>query len=78
MEAIRYSSISYKFVIAVMARIQRHPKTGKYGLRIERINPESGNASLQEVYAPNPDEEHGCDWSTCTPSAKVGNNGAIE
>ena len=59
--------ISYKDVIAVMARIQRHPKTGKYGLRIERINPESGNASLQEVYARNPDDEHGYDWSYLYP-----------
>jgi hypothetical protein len=51
-----------------MIWIYRNPDTGEYGLKVERAeDPDTGEATLEAVYAPYEDEEHGCDWEGIKP-----------
>lgn len=51
-----------------MIWVQRDPATGEYGLQLQAVTDEStGEESLDEVYAPYNDPEHGCDWASIKP-----------
>jgi hypothetical protein len=51
-----------------MIWIYRNPETGEYGLKVERaVDQETGEMSLEAVYAPYDDEDHGCDWEAIKP-----------
>lgn len=62
---------------ASMIWVMQDPATGEYGLRLlEAIDPETGESSLDEVYVPYNDPEHGCDWSLVKPDW-IGDNGTV-
>jgi hypothetical protein len=51
-----------------MIWVQQDPITGEYGLRVEDIDdPETGATSLEVVYDPYLDAQHGCDWAAIKP-----------
>ena len=51
-----------------MIWVRHDSETGEYGLRLEQTeDPDSGFFSLDEVYRPYADEEHGCNWSAVKP-----------
>lgn len=51
-----------------MIWIHRNSDTGEYGLKVERAeDPDTGESTLEAVYAPYDDEEHGCDWESIKP-----------
>jgi hypothetical protein len=51
-----------------MIWVQKDPQTGEYGLRVEEVeDEETGDLSLETVYAPYDDEDHGVDWSAVKP-----------
>jgi hypothetical protein len=51
-----------------MIWVRHDAETGEYGLRLEQTeDPETGFFSLDEVYRPYADEEHGCNWSAVKP-----------
>ena len=51
-----------------MIWVRQDPESGEYGLRLEEVeDPETGQITLDEVYEPYYDEEHGCDWATIKP-----------
>ncbi len=53
---------------AAMIWIQKDPDTGEYGLRLmETEDEETGEISLDEVYAPFADDDHGCNWAAIKP-----------
>ena len=41
--------------------------SGEYGLKLERCLAESGDTTLECVYDPYDDPEHGCDWAAVKP-----------
>jgi hypothetical protein len=42
--------------------------TGEYGLKVEPAeDPDTGEVTLEAVYAPYDDEEHRCDWEGIKP-----------
>ncbi len=53
---------------ASMIWVARNPETGEYGLKLERCQSPNGAESLDGVYDPYDDPEHGCDWATVKPS----------
>ena len=51
-----------------MIWVQRNTETGEYGLRVlPAEDPETGDVSLEAVYAPFDDPESGCDWRLVKP-----------
>lgn len=51
-----------------MIWIHRNPDTGQYGLKVERAeDPDTGETTLEAVYAPYGDDDHGCDWESIKP-----------
>jgi len=52
---------------ASMIWIQHDPITGEYGLRVEEVEDENGDISLEAVYEPYVDDEHGCNWAAVKP-----------
>jgi hypothetical protein len=53
---------------ASMIWVRYEAETGEYGLRLEETeDPETGFFSLDEVYRPYADEEHGCNWEAVKP-----------
>ncbi|PZR60522.1 MAG: hypothetical protein DLM53_12825 [Candidatus Eremiobacter antarcticus] len=59
--------IAYQDGEAAMIWVHRDPKTGEYGLRIEEVLDENGEISLESVYEPYDDPEHGCNWAEVWP-----------
>lgn len=53
---------------AAMIWVKRDAKSGEYGLKLERAADENtGESSIDEVYAPYADEAHGCNWAALKP-----------
>ena len=53
---------------ASMIWVQQDQRTGEYGLRVMGAeDPETEEVTLETVYAPFYDEEHGCDWEAIKP-----------
>jgi hypothetical protein len=51
-----------------MIWVQYDAATGEYGLKLmDAEDPETGDVSLDEVYMPFVDEEHGCNWGAVKP-----------
>lgn len=51
-----------------MIWVQYDAETGEYGLRLEQTeDSETGLFSLDEVYRPYADDEHGCNWEAVKP-----------
>jgi hypothetical protein len=51
-----------------MIWVERDPASGEYGLKVvEAQDPDTGQESLEVVYEPFPDEEHGCNWAAIKP-----------
>jgi hypothetical protein len=51
-----------------MIWIYQNSETKEYGLKVERAeDPETGEATMEAVYAPYDDEEHGCHWESIKP-----------
>lgn len=51
-----------------MIWIYQNPGTSEYGLKVEHAgDPDTGEVTLEAVYAPYEDEEHGCDWEAVKP-----------
>ncbi len=51
-----------------MIWIYQNPNTEEYGLKVERAeDPGTGEATMEAVYAPYSDDEHGCDWESIKP-----------
>ncbi|MGH2994834.1 MAG: hypothetical protein ACRDM9_00820, partial [Gaiellaceae bacterium] len=51
-----------------MIWVRYDAETGEYGLRLEETeDPDTGLFSLDEVYRPYADEEHGCNWEAVKP-----------
>ena len=50
-----------------MIWVKRDPETGDYGLKLERCITASGIETLDAVYDPYDDQQHGCDWSLVKP-----------
>jgi hypothetical protein len=62
---------------ASMIWIYQNPETGEYGLKVERAaDPDSGEVSLEAVYDPYDDEDHGCDWESIKPDW-IGDSGTV-
>jgi hypothetical protein len=60
--------VSWVDAIPAMIWIHQNPDTGEYGLKVERAaDPDTGEATLEAVYAPYEDEDHGCDWEAIKP-----------
>jgi hypothetical protein len=59
--------ISWENGYASMIWIQRDPNTGAYGLRLVEVEDDDGNVSLEPVYEPYRDDEHGCNWASVKP-----------
>jgi hypothetical protein len=60
--------ISWVDAEPAMILVQHDAATGEYGLRLEEIeDDETGETTLEEVYAPYDDPEHGCDWDAVKP-----------
>ncbi len=58
-----------------MIWIRRDPDSGEYGLRIvDCEDTDTGDVSLEQVFAPFEDGEHGCDWGKVLPDW-VGDHG---
>jgi len=51
-----------------MIWLQNDPVTGEYGLRLEEVESDEGEVSLDEVYGPYGDDDHGCDWESVKPA----------
>jgi hypothetical protein len=52
---------------ASMIWVTRDPETGEYGLKVEPCSGANGETTLEAVYDPYDDPEHGCDWSAIKP-----------
>jgi hypothetical protein len=51
-----------------MIWVRYDAESGEYGLRLEETeNPDTGFFSIEEVYRPYEDEEHGCNWEAVKP-----------
>lgn len=51
-----------------MIWVEKDMQTGQYGLRVEEVeDDETDDVSLEAVYAPYEDEEHGVDWDAVKP-----------
>lgn len=61
---------------ASMIWVMCDPVTGEYGLKIEEVYDGDGEMTLDEVYEPYDDEEHGCDWATVKPDW-IGDHGTV-
>jgi hypothetical protein len=60
-----------------MIWVQRDPVTGEYGLRLEdAVDEETGDVSIEEVYAPYYDDLHGLDWAAIRPDW-IGDSGTV-
>jgi hypothetical protein len=60
-----------------MIWVQHDTATGEYGLRLEEVDDDdTGETSLDEVYGPYDDPEHGCDWAAVKP-AWIGDHGTV-
>jgi hypothetical protein len=60
-----------------MIWVRQDPDTGEYGLLVvEAEDPDSGESSLEAVYYPFEDEDHGCDWEAIKPDW-MGDNGTV-
>ncbi len=56
---------------------RQDPETGEYGLRLLEVeDPETGEISLDEVYEPFADDEHGCNWAAVRPDW-MGDHGTV-
>ena len=63
---------------ASMIWLRRDPDTGEYGLVYEEVGDEGGDTSLEIVYGPYRDDEHGCDWSQVGPPwVREGGHGTV-
>lgn len=52
-----------------MIWVECDSETGTYGLKLfEAEDPETGESSLEHVYSPFDDPEHGCDWAAVSPA----------
>lgn len=60
--------ISWKDGDASMIWIRQSETTSEYGLQLERCIGQSGNESLEVVYDPYDDPQHGCNWAQVKPS----------
>ncbi len=62
---------------ASMIWVTQDRETQEYGLKLEKaIDPETGEESLDEVYAPFDDPEHGCNWASVKPDW-IDKNGTV-
>lgn len=62
---------------ASMIWVVYDPESGEYGLKVEEVeDPDTGDVSLETVYAPFDDETHGCNWADVKPEW-VGDNGTV-
>ncbi len=52
---------------ASMIWVARNPNTEEYGLRLEQCQDAYGESTLESVYDPYDDPDHGCDWSQIKP-----------
>jgi hypothetical protein len=51
-----------------MIWVRHDAGSGEYGLKLEEVvDPATGETSLDEVYEPYPDDDHGCDWAALKP-----------
>lgn len=50
-----------------MIWLQRDPTTGEYGLKLEEVEADDGEITLDEVYEPYADDDHGCHWAMTKP-----------
>lgn len=50
-----------------MIWVQYDEDSGEYGLRLEETEDAEGLFSVDEVYRPYPDDEHGCNWEAVRP-----------
>jgi hypothetical protein len=50
-----------------MIWVQYDEESGEYGLRLEETEDADGLFSVDEVYGPYADEEHGCNWEAVRP-----------
>jgi len=58
--------ISWTNGTPAMIWVTRDPETEEYGLKLECCQGPDGD-TLEEVYSPYEDPEHGCDWATVKP-----------
>ncbi len=62
---------------ASMIWLHQDPDSGAYGLRLfEAEDPETGETSLEHVFEPFDDPDHGCDWSEVRPDW-IGDHGTV-
>jgi hypothetical protein len=60
-----------------MIWVQRDPETGEYGLRVlSAEDPTTGEISLEAVYEPFDDPDHGCNWALVKPDF-IGEHGTV-
>jgi hypothetical protein len=59
-----------------MIWVKQDPLTGEYGLKLEEVYDEDGEMTLDEVYEPYEDDEHGCDWAAVKPEW-IGDHGTV-
>src|SRR4051794_13864539 len=60
-----------------MIWVQRDTESGEYGLRLmEAEDLETGETSLDEVYEPFPDDDHGVNWAAVKPDW-IGDHGTV-
>ena len=59
--------VAYKDSDASMIWMHRDPETGEYGLKVEEVYDDSGDVSLEIVYEPYDDPDHGCNWADVWP-----------
>jgi hypothetical protein len=59
-----------------MIWVARDPKTGEYGLKQVFCEGPCGEDTLESVYAPHHDPEHGCDWAAVKPDW-IGDHGTV-
>ena len=67
----RYGVVVISWVdgMASMIWIQQDEESGEYGLKlVEAYDPDTDETSLETVYQPFDDPDHGCDWALVKPS----------
>lgn len=69
--------VAYKDGDASMIWMQRDPVTGEYGLKVEEVMDEDGSMTLETVYEPYDDPDHGCNWAEVWPWPKKERNGIV-
>lgn len=69
--------IAYKDADASMIWMHRDPETGEYGLKVEEVADEDGGITLETVYEPYNDPDHGCDWAEVWPWPQKERRGVV-